>query len=140
MKRLHFFIRNERGAAFMGLLFSCLVAMILALVAVSIIQYSLVKDSLKTAANETLQIMKVENGADSTTKERFYELLRDMNMNPTKVTFTATPKTVQRGDKVEITAVRELEVLGLKAIGVEYSVPVRVHVSGLAHKYIREGG
>ncbi|MGG4108826.1 DUF4320 family protein [Paenibacillus lautus] len=139
MKRLHFFMRSERGDAWLGLLFAFLFSMILSMIAVSVIQYGMVKGNLKTAANETLQIMKVENGADSKTREGFNELLRDMNMDPSKVSFSATPKTVQRGDKIEITAVRELEVLGLKAIGVEYSVPVRVHVSGRAHKYIREG-
>ena len=140
MKRLHFFMRSERGDAFIGLLFAFLFMMIIALLAVSIIQHNLIKVNLKTAANETLQIMKVENGADVKTKQRFDELLRDMNMNPTKVSFSATPKTTQRGDKIEITAVQEIEVIGLKAIGIEYIFPVRVHVSGLAHKYIREGG
>lgn len=138
--KLNQFIKSDEGDGFITFLFIALICMIFAVIAVNVIQYNMIKSNMKTAANETLQIMKVENGADITTKEKFDDLLRKMGSDPAAVTFTATPKQVQRGDFVEITATREYNVFALKAIGVNYNITITVHVSGLAHKFIRQGG
>ncbi|MNW44587.1 hypothetical protein D3C74_218250 [compost metagenome] len=100
----------------------------------------MIKTNMKTAANEVLQLVKVENGAGSSTRAKFNDLLTKMGMDPSLVTFQATPKLVQRGDQVEIVATREYNVFALKAIGVDYSVQIKVKTVGLAHKYIRDGG
>ncbi|MEK5163181.1 DUF4320 family protein [Paenibacillus sp. FSL R5-0527] len=134
------FNHSERGDALFGIPFAVLIFMILALIAVTVIEYSILRANIRTAANEMLQVMKIENGADSKTRQRFNELLTNMGLDPAKVTFQATPKLVQRGDLVEVTATREYDVFALKALGVHYTTTIRVHVSGLAHKYIREGG
>ena len=123
----------------MSFLFVVLIVLILSLIAVSMTQYIILRSNIRTAANETLQIMKVENGADAGTRQRFNQLLQKMKLDPSNVTFEATPKMVQRGEVVEITATREYNVFALKAIGVDYTVTIKIHVSGLAHRYLREG-
>jgi len=138
-RKWQYFIRSERGDGWLSILFIMLICCILGLTSVSVVQYVMIRSNLRTAANETLQIMKVDNGADSQTRTTFDALLRKMGMEPSKVSFTASPKTVQRGDVLDLTVVRDYNVFALKAIGVELTVPIQVHVSGLAHKFIRAG-
>ncbi|BFH57560.1 hypothetical protein PMJ6TS7_75750 (plasmid) [Paenibacillus melissococcoides] len=107
------------------------------LLSVSVYQGYVIRDNLKTASSEVLQVMKVENGADGNTRSRFDELLKKMGMDPSKVQFSATPKLVQRGDPLDVEASVDYNVFALKAIGVDYSIKIKVHVSGLAHKFIR---
>ncbi|MDF9841933.1 MULTISPECIES: DUF4320 family protein [unclassified Paenibacillus] len=138
-RRWQRFYRSERGDGIISIFFLLLIVLIISLITVSIIQYVMIRSNLRTAANEVLQVMKVENGADQATRTRFDGLLQSMGMNPAKVFFTATPKPVQRGDLLEVTAIREYNVFALKAVGVNYTVPIQVHVSGLAHKFYRTG-
>lgn len=138
-RRLNTFRKSEKGDALIGVFFFLMITLIVALLAVTIVQYVMIRSNLRTASNEVLQVMKVENGADAITRQRFDGLLRSMEMDPGKVSFTATTKPVQRGDVLEVTAVREYEVFALKAVGVYYTVPIKVHVSGLAHKFYRTG-
>ncbi len=138
-RRWQQFYRSERGDGIISIFFLLLIVLIISLITVSIIQYVMIRSNLRTAANEVLQVMKVENGADQATRARLDGLLQSMGMNPAKVSFTATPKPVQRGDLLEVTAIREYNVFALKAVGVNYTVPIQVHVSGLAHKFYRTG-
>lgn len=135
------FLRSDKGDGIITFPFIIFISMILFAVSISIFEYTSIKGNLKTAANETLQIVKVENGADNNTKVMFNGLLTKMGLDSSKVTFYATPKGgVQRGDQVEVKASREYNVFALKAIGVDYSVTIEVQATGLAHKFIREGG
>ncbi|MEC0167369.1 DUF4320 family protein [Paenibacillus graminis] len=117
-----------------------LIAIIIGAVAGSIVQSVTIRNNLRTASNEVLQIMKVENGADYATRQQFNMLLAKMGMDPSKVSFEATPKPLQRGDLVEVTVSYPYRVFALKLVGSDYTVPITVHVSGLAHKYIRTEG
>lgn len=136
-QKLHALIKGQRGDGVISVLFIILIVLILSLIAVSIYQYSAIRGNLQTATNETLQIVKVENGADETTRAKFNGLLEKMGMDPSKVTFNATPKTVQRGDPVEVTASYDYNVFALKAIGVNFTVKIQVKSTGLAHKFVR---
>ncbi|GGG06215.1 hypothetical protein GCM10010912_58540 [Paenibacillus albidus] len=138
-RRLNTFKTSEQGDGIISVFFLMMITLIISLLAVTIVQYVMIRSNLRTATNEVLQVMKVENGADALTRQRFDDLLQSMGMNPGKVTFTATNKPVQRGDVLEVTAVRQYDVFALKAVGVYYSVPIKVHVSGLAHKFYRTG-
>ncbi|MNW65690.1 hypothetical protein D3C74_440940 [compost metagenome] len=121
-------------------LFGLLMALILSVGAVDIYGYQMTKSNLKTTVNESLQVMKVENGAGENFRKRFDELLRLNGIDPARVKVQATPQMVQRGDLVEITAtIEDYYILILKAIKVPTKTQIRVHASGLAHKYIRGG-
>lgn len=134
------FYRGERGDGVIPFLFITLIALILMLISVSIYQAYTIRGNLQTACNETLQLMKVDNGADSKTKDRFDTLLTKMGMNPKQIDYDATPKgDLNRGDSVEISASTNYKVFALKAVGMNVEVPITAKAIGFAHKYIREG-
>jgi len=138
--KLRKFIGSQEGDAMIWVLFALLLALIMAVGFVDVYGYQMKKSNLKTTVNESLQLMKVENGAGDTFKKRFDELLKLNGIDPASVKVQATPQMVQRGDKVEITAtIDDYDILMLKAIKVPTKTPIRVHASGLAHKYIRGG-
>ncbi|BFH25972.1 hypothetical protein J6TS7_38230 [Paenibacillus dendritiformis] len=139
MSKLRYMHQSEIGGldGVFSLLFGILIFCIFMLLSVSVYQGYVIRDNLKTASSEVLQVMKVENGADGNTRSRFDELLKKMGMDPSKVQFSATPKLVQRGDPLDVEASVDYNVFALKAIGVDYSIKIKVHVSGLAHKFIR---
>lgn len=133
--------KGDGGAWVVGAIVGFYVVFLIVAAGTDSVVQNIIRGNLKNAANETLQMMKVENGADSGTRQRFNELLEDFGIDPTKVTFSATPKTVQRGDKVEITAIMQYERKSMRLLGASnITVPIEVHASGLAHKYIRDGG
>lgn len=135
--KIHAFIKGQKGDWIIAIPIAILISLILMLLVVSIYQSYEIRSKLRTATNEVLQIVKVENGADSTTRAHFDDLLKRMGMDPNKVEFHATPKTVQRGDLVEVTASKDYNVFALKAIGVDYTIKITVTSTGLAHKFIR---
>lgn len=135
--KTHAFIKGQRGDWVIALPFAILITLILMLVGASMFQADEIRKNLRTATSEVLQIMKVENGADDKTRAQFDDLLKRMGMDPNKVTFQATPKLVQRGDPLEVTASVDYNVFALKAIGVDYTVNISVKSTGLAHKFIR---
>lgn len=135
------FHNNQRGEAVFT--FPLVVAMLLIMTCIgtNIAQYGLVALNLKSITNETLQIVKFENGSDADTRQKFYDLVKKHNMNPSEVTYSATSKLVQRGDPVSVTATTTFHVWAMALIGVDnYTVPVVSTSYGLAYKYIREGG
>lgn len=138
--KIKLFVASERGDSIPWVLFILLLVLLFAVGAVDIYGYQMTKSNLKTTVNESLQVMKIENGAGDTFRKRFDELLKINGIDPSRVKVQATPQMVQRGDKVEITAtIDDYEILILKAINVPTKTQIRVHASGLAHKYIRTG-
>ncbi|MNW32166.1 hypothetical protein D3C74_91020 [compost metagenome] len=131
------FLKDEKGDGVFTFLFIVLISMILMLLAVSIFQSYAIGRNLNTATSETLSIMKFDNGADSSTEAKFRDLIRKMGMDPNKVSFYATPKTVQRGETIEVKASYTYKVFALKAIGVDYEFDINSYASGFAHKFIR---
>lgn len=118
-------------------LIGILIFMILALITVSIYQAFAISRNLDTATSETLSTMKFENGADLNTKRQFDDLVQRLGLDPNKVTYYATPKTVQRGEVIEVRTSYPYKVFALKAIGVDYEIQISARSSGLAHKFIR---
>lgn len=131
------FLKDQKGDGIITFLMLTLIALILMLLAVTVYEYMSISRSLDTATTEVLSIMKFENGADFTTKEKFNELLRKMNVDPSTVTFEATPKLVQRGELLEVKATKMYNVFALKMIGVDFEVKITAKATGLAHKFIR---
>ncbi|WP_139293573.1 DUF4320 family protein, partial [Mycobacterium tuberculosis] len=66
---------------------------------INLFQVGMERTAMKSTVNEIMQIMKVENGSDGSTKEKFNSLLEKNGLDPSKVIYTATPKLVQRGDE-----------------------------------------
>ncbi|WP_268627006.1 DUF4320 family protein [Paenibacillus alvei] len=135
--KLHAFMKEEKGDWVVIVPFAILITLIFFLIAVTIYQRSAIQGNLQTAANEVIQDMKMQSGADSTTRAKFDDLLVRMGMDPNKVKFEATPQTVQRGGPLEVKASQDYNVFALKAIGVNYTVKITATATGLAHKFIR---
>ncbi|ARR10741.1 hypothetical protein AR543_p0133 (plasmid) [Paenibacillus bovis] len=131
------FINDESGELITTFIISVFISLILLGCGVTGMQYSIIKSNLKNGANETLQVMKLENGADTKTHQIFNDFMRSYGMDPTKITFTATPKMVQRGDRVEITVSTPYKLWILKVLGYDQEVTITAQASGLAHKFIR---
>lgn len=131
------FLKDQKGDGIITFLMLTLIALILMLLSVTVYEYMSISRSLDTATTEVLSIMKFENGADFTTKEKFNELLTKMKVDPSTVTFEATPKLVQRGELLEVKATKMYNVFALKMIGVDFEVKITAKATGLAHKFIR---
>lgn len=131
------FLKDEKGDGVFTFLIAILISMILMLIAVSIYQAYSINRYLDTAASETLTIMKFQNGADSNTEAQFKDLIKRSGLDPNKVSIYATPKTVQRGESIELKATYPYRVFALKAIGVDYEIQIQAKATGLAHKFVR---
>ena len=129
--------KDEKGEGVFTFLIGILIFMILTLLAVSIYQSYAISRNLDTATSEILSTMKFENGADWNTRNQFNDLVQRLGLDPNKVTYSATPKTVQRGEVIEVKASYPYKVFALKAIGVDYEIQISSKSSGLAHKFIR---
>jgi len=98
---------------------------------------------LRTAASETINLMKIENGWDSGTQAFFHDLLDKLGLPPNRVNVIfATPKSesppVQRGDQVSLDISTTYEVRSLRPLNHAFVVPVRIRLTGLAQEYVRQ--
>ncbi|WP_171718373.1 DUF4320 family protein [Paenibacillus phytohabitans] len=133
-------LRREDGDSHVSILIYSLIVIFFLFLGLSIWQYTEAKSTINSAANEVLQVMKVQNGANAQTRQQFNDLLVRSGMDPSTVTFQATPQTVQRGDLLEIKASKVVDIYAAKILGLTFTLPINVKVTGLAHKLIREGG
>ncbi|MNI99239.1 hypothetical protein D3C76_1722420 [compost metagenome] len=70
-------------------------------------------------------------------REQFDRLVQKSGIDPARVTLTATPKQVARGETVIIETGMEYECIGLKPLGKTVKLPIRVKANGLAHTFFR---
>lgn len=130
--------KEQRGGGELFFFLFIIVSLMLAgLGGNDIIRYSILKTNITTAATETLQYVKVQGGADGNTRSMFDKLLREMQINPSNITFTATQYPVQRGNPIKITATRPYQSILLETMGITYEKPIVVETAGLAWKHIR---
>lgn len=119
------------------LLFSLFLSLVFIYLITDIYGYIATKQNLKRALSETLTIVKAENGYDNSTRIIFDGIAAKLGLKTGAITVSGTPKTVQRGDLVELNANTEYVVKGLKPLDHELTVPIEITVSGLAHTKIR---
>jgi hypothetical protein len=82
-------------------------------------------------------MMKSENGLDSAMRRRFSELTAALRLDGLNIQMDGTPKTVQRGDMLELRVQGRYKINSLKPFGKELSVPLSMRLHGLAHTYVR---
>ncbi|HHZ17573.1 MAG TPA: DUF4320 family protein [Peptococcaceae bacterium] len=129
---------DQRGLSeTMVVVYSLFLFMIFAVLYVDLYGYFYTKNNLKQAVDETLTLMKLENGFDRQTETFFADIAQSLGIDASKVTLNGTPKTVQRGETVELTARYRYEVKGLKPFGRELQPEIEVRSEGLAHNKIR---
>jgi len=133
------FCRDQRGEGLISGFYIMFVLAIIMFAAVEIAAYGMSAWKLYGASGEVMEMMKAENGLDGKMEQRFNELLVALNLEDMGITLKGTPKTVQRGDMLELTAEGRYPVRSLRPLGRELSIPIRVRLHGLAHTYIRGG-
>ena len=131
-------LRNNQGAVgSIPLMFFVMVASVFLYLGIDVYGYISQQQKLTIASNELLEVIKAENGFDAVNREQFDRLLQKTGIDPAKVTLTATPKLVARGETVVVEASMVYECIGLKPLGETVKLPIRVQANGLAHTFFR---
>jgi hypothetical protein len=130
--------KNQRGfSETTVIVYSLLVFMIFAVLYVDLYGYFYMKNNLKQAVDETLTLVKFENGFDDRTINYFENIAAKLGFDASKINLQGTPKTVQRGEPVELVASIDYEVRGLRPLNYPITVQIVVRSHGLAHSKIR---
>ncbi|SEL30608.1 DUF4320 family protein [Paenibacillus sp. OK003] len=131
-------LRNNIGAvSSIPLMFFVMIASVFLYLGIDAYGYISQQQKLTIASNELLEVIKAENGFDPVNREQFDRLLQKTGIDPAKVTLTATPKLVARGDTVVVESSMVYECIGLKPLGKTVKLPIRVQANGLAHTFFR---
>ena len=135
MKRL---IRDQSGEGLITGLYTMLVIALILFLAVEVTAYGVSAWKLYGACNEIMETMKAENGLDGAARQRFRELTAALRLEELDIRLEGTPKTVQRGDLLELSARGRYPIRSLRPFGKELSAPIGLRLYGLAHQYIRK--
>ena len=130
-------LEDESGESLLSGLYIMLILAVVLFAAVETASYSMSVWKLYGAAGEVMDIMKAENGLDSDGIRRFHTLEAALGLEGLDVVISGTPKTVQRGDLLELRLSCRYRIQSLRPFGRELSVPISIRLSGLAHTYIR---
>ena len=131
--------RAQSGEGLLSGLYVMLILAIVLFLAVEIAAYGMSAWKLYGACDEIMAMMKAENGLDSAMALRFRELTVTLRLEHLNIRLEGTPKTVQRGDILELRAEGRYPIRSLRPFGKEFSVAIGLRLHGLAHTYIRRG-
>ncbi len=128
---------NQAGEGLITAFYTILLLTMIFFVGIDIAGYTGTVWKLRNACSETLTLMKMENGFDSSTEQVFYQFLQNQGLDISKVQVSGTPKTVQRGEMVRIVATAPYVLRALRPFNLELSFQVRVEMIGLAQEFVR---
>ena len=134
MKKLFY---QESGEGVLSGMYTMFVIAVVLFLAVEIAGYGTSAWKLYGAAGEIMEWMKSENGLDTNMERRFRELKDALGLRDMATQIRGTPKTMQRGELLELRVDASYRVHCLRPFGRELSVPIRLRLHGLAHTYIR---
>jgi len=135
-------LSNQRGESPLALPVIMLITVMVLYMGVDFLGIYSAHQKLRTAASETLTLMKMENGWDNDTHAFFNTVLLKTGLQPGEVTIDfCTPKQqappVQRGEPVTLEVSTMYHVRSLKPLDQNITVPVRVRLTGLAQEFVR---
>lgn len=130
-------LKKQGGGGIISGLYTMLILTMIFFIGIDVAGYTGTMWKLRNACNETLALMKMENGFDSGTASVFYNFLLNQGLDISRVKVNGTPKTVQRGEMITITASIPYDLRALRPINKQISFEVRVEMSGLAQEFIR---
>ena len=131
------FCRDQSGEGLIGGLYTMFVLAIVLFLAVEIAAYGTSVWKLYGACAEIMEMMKAENGLDGVMQRRFAELAEALRLEDMNIRLEGTPRTVQRGDLLELRAQGRYPIRSMRPLGREFSVSIGLRLYGLAHQYIR---
>lgn len=129
----------EKGEGLVGSLYSLLVLTIILFIGIDIAGYAASAWKIRNACSETLTLMKMENGFDSTMEDIFYKFIDVQGLDPASVAVTGTPPKVQRGEVVSIKASMPYKLKSLRPLNQEITFVISVEMWGLAQDFVKEG-
>lgn len=132
--------RQNSGEGIISSLYTLLLLTIVLFVGVDILGYTVTAVKLRGACSETLTLMKIENGFDSITQQKFITYAGVQGLDTSEISVTGTPKYVQRGDVVTINAAIPYALTSLRPLGYQFTFNIKVEMWGLAQDYIQGGG
>lgn len=130
-------IKNEKGEGMFYLPFILFFILIFVYMSIDLFGYMNTKSKLNTAVNETLEIVKSDNGFDQSTHAFFMNFASKLGLNVSQLEVNGTSKIVQRGMPVEVFAKTVYEVRALRPFGHIITMDVSASASGLAQTFIR---
>ena len=130
-------LREEKGEGIITALYTMLLLTMVFFIGIDIFGYTGTVWKLRNACNETLTLMKIENGFDSSTERVFFGFLHKQGLDTSQVEVSGTGKLVQRGDLVTISAATPYVLRSLRPFGQELKFSVKVQMSGLAQDFVR---
>lgn len=136
-KRGREILHEEKGEGIISALYTMLLLTIIFFIGIDIFGYTGSVWKLRNACNETLTLMKIENGFDSATERAFYEFLQKQGLDISRVEVSGTGKLVQRGDLVTISATTPYVLRSLRPFDKELKFNIKVQMSGLAQDFVR---
>ncbi|BFH18233.1 hypothetical protein J6TS7_20810 [Paenibacillus dendritiformis] len=138
MNKVRAILRSERGdITSLSVTIGILVALMLLIVLIEAFGYGRTHNKLQLASNDTLDLMKAQNGFDAKLRSQFYDFAELQGLERSKVTVNATTGPVQRGQIVEIHAKTQYTFVALRPLGQEITMDVNVSLSGLASTFLR---
>jgi len=129
--------RGQSGEGLLSGLYVMFVLAILLFLTVEIAAYGMSVWKLYGACGEIMEMMKAENGLDNAMTQRFRELLTTLRLDDLGIRLEGTPKTVQRGELLELRAEGRFPIRSLRPFGREIGITIGLRLHGLAHTYIR---
>lgn len=130
-------LSSEKGEGVITALYTMFILFIIFFLGIDIAGYTSTAWKLRNACNETLTLMKMENGFDSNTEQIFAKHIDTLGLDSSTVNVNGTSKYVQRGDTVTIHASTIYALKTLRPLGHELTFDINVEMSGLAHDFIR---
>jgi len=137
MKAIKAFLKSCRGEGIISALYTMLLLSIILFIGIDIAGYTATAWKLRNACSETLSLMRIENGYDSRTEQAFLEFAGILGLETEKINIFGTPKTVQRGDAVEIIASIPYVVRAIRPFNQSLKVDINIKMSGLAQEFVR---
>ena len=136
-KAFKVFLEASRGDGIISALYAMLLLTIIMFIAIDIAGYTATAWKLRNACSETIGLMKIENGYDGKTEQAFFQFAGVLGLETEKIYVSGTPKTVQRGDTVEITASIPYEVRSIRPFNHSLELDIGIKMSGLAQEFVR---
>ncbi|GAC42084.1 DUF4320 family protein [Paenibacillus popilliae] len=132
-------IKNERGDILgLGTFLGLLVATIIIFAAIEFYGMIVTYDKLKLAGEDTLELMKAQNGFNGDLGNKFYNIVEKLGLDRTKVEVTGTIGPVQRGEIIELHASTPYSFIAFRPFGQELTSDIKINLSGLARTYLRD--
>lgn len=130
-------IKNNKAEGIITGLYTLLVLSIILMIGIEILSFGMTGWKVYTAGSEIMELMKAENRLTASMKREFVSMTNELNLSYCNLSVSGTEKLMQRGDILNLYITGEYPINSLSVLGQNFYIPINVHITGLAHSYIR---